>query len=107
MAIQPETLDCQIKRDLQARFPVTPLQHQAARERLLRAAAAQIGAPVPLTRQERFSQWLGHLLMTVSRWNEAQDTWERALHLSLSGGQQRDRMRYVMSGRYMSIPAIV
>jgi hypothetical protein len=107
MAIQPERLDCQIKRDLQAGFPISPNQHRLARERLLQAAAAQIGAPMPLTRQERFARLVDGLTMTFARWSAAQDAWELALRRNISNGQQRDRLRHVMSGRFMSIPAIV
>ncbi len=107
MATQREALDCQIKRGLPACYTVTPLQQQAAKARLLQAAAAQVGLPAPTSRKERLAGFVADLLATFSRWNDAQDNWERTLRLRLSHGQHRDRLRYVMSGRLMSIPAIV
>lgn len=107
MAIQPETLDCQIKRGLQASYPITSLQQQAARERLLEAAADRIGLPGPVSHKDQLGGLLNDLLAIFSRWSDAQDTWERTLRLCLNNGQQRDRLRYVMSGRFMSIPVIV
>jgi hypothetical protein len=107
MAIQPESLDCQIKRGLSASYPITPLQQQAAKERLLQAAAAQIGLAAPASRKDQLSGFVTDLLSTFARWSDAQDDWERTLRLRLSSGQHQDRLRYVMSGRFMSIPAIV
>lgn len=107
MAIQPESLDCQIKRGLSASYPVTPLQQQVAKERLLQAAAAQIGMAAPMSRKDQLNGFVTDLMATIARWSNAQDDWERTLRLRLSSGQHRDRLRYVMSGRFMSIPAIV
>jgi hypothetical protein len=104
MAIQPETLDCQIKRGLESGYAIRPGQQQAARERLLLTAAAQIGLPPPPAPWKRL---LTACYAAYQRWSLAQSTRDYDLQRRLAYGRHHYWLNYLMSGRMLSHPAIV